>query len=162
VTSIGSYQFLFQIKCFCFVFFYLYVFNIYFFMLNQCLWCHFGHFHHQNIEKLWYPRRHSRLIEPIDLAVLAYQEEIIMLNKIYILKTYKLKKQKQKHLIWNKKYKKKYMPNFCTLAVYFQLDNIRQGIASLTKYCIWNMNDNTSNSGYFYMNYYLHISLGKV
>jgi hypothetical protein len=54
--------FLFQIKCFCFVFFNLYVFNIYFFMLNQCLWCHFGHFHHQNIEKLWYPRRHSRLI----------------------------------------------------------------------------------------------------
>jgi len=51
------------------------------------------------------------------------------------------------------------MPNFCTLAVYFQLDNIRQGIASLTKYCIWNMNDNTSNSGYFYMNYYLHIFL---
>ena len=25
------------------------------------------------------------------------------------------------------------MPNFCTLAVYFQLDNIRQEIASLKK-----------------------------
>jgi hypothetical protein len=62
-------------------------------------------------------------------------------KKIYILKTYKLKKQKQKHLIWNKKYKKKYMPNFCTLAVYFQLDNIRQEIVSLKKFCIWTMND---------------------
>ena len=28
-------------------------------------------------------------------------------KKIYILKTYKLKKQKQKHLIWTKKYLKK-------------------------------------------------------
>ena len=28
------------------------------------------------------------------------------------------------------------MPNFCTLTVYFQLDNIHQGIASLKKYCI--------------------------
>jgi hypothetical protein len=44
------------------------------------------------------------------------------------------------HLIW--KILKKYMPNFCTLAVYFQLDNIRQGIASLKNivYEIWIIN----------------------
>ena len=40
-------------------FFNLYVFNIFFSMLNRCMWCHF---HHQNIEKLCYPRRYSRLI----------------------------------------------------------------------------------------------------
>jgi hypothetical protein len=61
-------------------------------------------------------------------------------RKKYILKTYELKKpKKQKHLILNKKYIKKYMRNFCTLAVYLHLDNIRQGIykqASLKKYCI--------------------------
>ena len=36
------------------------------------------------------------------------------------------------------------MPNFCTLAVYLHLDNIRQGIykyASLKQYCIRKMND---------------------
>jgi hypothetical protein len=40
-------------------FFNLYDFNIFFSMLNRCMWCHF---HHQNIEKLCYPRRYSRLI----------------------------------------------------------------------------------------------------
>ena len=49
--------FLFQIKCFCF--FNLYVFSVLFSMLNWCLWCHFGHFH---IENICYQRRHSRLI----------------------------------------------------------------------------------------------------
>ena len=48
-------------------------------------------------------------------------------KKIYILKTYKLKKQKQKHLIWNKNYKKKYMPNFCTLAVYLSIRQYSPG-----------------------------------
>ena len=33
------------------------------------------------------------------------------------------------------------MPNFCIPAAYLHLDNIRQGIASLKKYCIRNMND---------------------
>jgi hypothetical protein len=51
------------------------------------------------------------------------------------------------------------MPNFCTLAVYFQLDNIHQRITSLKNivYEIWMIN--SSNSGYFYMNYYIHIFL---
>jgi hypothetical protein len=31
-------------------------------MWNRCLWCHFRQFYHQNIEKLWYPRRRRRLI----------------------------------------------------------------------------------------------------
>jgi hypothetical protein len=45
------------------------------------------------------------------------------------------------------------------LAVYLQLDNIRHGIVSLKNivYEIWMMN--TSDSGYFHMNYFLHISL---
>ena len=48
---------------------------------------------------------------------------------------------------------KKYMPNFCILAVYLHLDNIRQGIykqASLKKYCIGKKIGmiNTSNTGY--------------
>jgi hypothetical protein len=54
--------FYFKLNAFFLFFFNLYVFNIFFSMLNRCLWCHFGHFHHQNTEKLCYPRRCSRLI----------------------------------------------------------------------------------------------------
>ena len=50
------------INAFVFVFFNLYVLYIFLFMLNRCLWCHFAHFHHQDIEKLCYPRRQNRLI----------------------------------------------------------------------------------------------------
>ena len=42
--------------------FYLFVCNVLLSMLNRCLWCHFGYFHDQNIEKLYYSRMNSRLI----------------------------------------------------------------------------------------------------
>jgi hypothetical protein len=61
-TYFFFFLFHFKLNAFAFVFFNLNVFNIFFSMLNRCLWCHFGHFHHQNIEKLCYPCRCSRLI----------------------------------------------------------------------------------------------------
>ena len=56
------YFFFFYLKLNVFSIFYFYVFNVLLSMLNRCMWCHFGHFHDQNIEKVCYSRMRSRLI----------------------------------------------------------------------------------------------------